>query len=264
MHGNLAWLPTEISDINGEMYLTLRVTDPGLAALFGVSLRANKFLEELQLARDSACEAAVDVKVEELFSCDVSRTSRTKQRSLRARVVQEHSQMLPKTVQIQMELNEDTSADFVLPFEADKRRCVAVRCAPEALEALANGCGGAVGQSERNKKPRYENVPAFRHPEVKYHNARLQPYVRWRDADGKLRYHAHPVEHSADRAVWEDTLRAAGDALHEFYIENNVGADGSESEHSDGVDEEQAEDADVAQQPLDADGGFAEAAIGEP
>jgi hypothetical protein len=252
MHGNIAWIPTCMQTLDGEDYVTLRASDLGLASLVGAGLRANKFLDEVQLARDESCEEALNNVVSELFACDAGATAPTKLRVLRTRVVQEHAAKLPSVVTIRVSTGSHEETDeFVVPFESDKRRCVAIKCNGDALSVVVKGCTQAVGKGDRHKKPRPDVEVSFEYPEVRMHRTRKQPYVIWTDADGKSRYHAVKITFDDDPAVYDERLRNAAEALHEFYTSNHVGghvaAGAALGEH--GSDFEEGGDDDGADMP---------------
>ena len=86
MPQSLAWTPPDamITSVDGHgTFVILHCTDAGLSSLCGVSLRCNKFLDDLLLARNEACDNALEALVATHFTVDTDATSQTKLRALR-------------------------------------------------------------------------------------------------------------------------------------------------------------------------------------
>ena len=217
----LAWIPdsSDIVRIGGADYLSIAFQMGGLAHLcFGDrgALRCNSFLDALIAARNRACEAAVDKVVAEVFGV-ATNYSRTKLRALRLRVLQEYASRLPATVEVQVPMEQER---ITAAFESDKRRRVAVKCDTETLNIIVTGVRESASCALR-KKPRRQDAVRFDFPEVKMHQKREQPYVKWLDADGVCRYRFGRAKPEDDATPQDVHLQQEASELHEFFLANH-------------------------------------------
>lgn len=215
----LVWMPTPaiLSDVDGHgQFVELHTTDCGLSALCGASLRCNKFLDNIKLARDKACDDAINARIATLFGVDSSNAFPPKLRTLRTIVLVEHAASLPTVVMIKL---DRPATEIAVPFEGDKRKRVAVRCDGCVLTYIVEGLGWETCTNNRLKKPRSPNKLHSEHPEVRMNHKRGCAYINYRDADGKMRYHSASVTdaHGEQGEVFIDVARK----LHEFFLENN-------------------------------------------
>ena len=213
MPQSLAWTPPDamITSVDGHgTFVILHCTDAGLSSLCGVSLRCNKFLDDLLLARNEACDNALEALVATHFTVDTDATSQTKLRALRTRFLQEHPAALPHVVEFNVH-----GLQLTTPYESDKRRRVAVQMEGDTLTSIVKAIVQEVGTNDRLKKPRSHNQLHLPYPEVHVNSKRNTLYVKYEDADGRERYHAKKLEDDED-----DVLRTA-EELHAFYLEHN-------------------------------------------
>ena len=136
---------------------------------------------------------------------------------MRLRVLQEHASKLLATSEEQVPMED---AEVTAAFESDKRRRVAVKCDTETLNIIVTGVRESASCALR-KKPRRQDAVRFDFPEVKMHQKRDQPYVKFLDAGGLWRYRfgrGKPEDSAIPRDVH---LHQEAIELHEFFLANH-------------------------------------------
>ena len=93
---------------------------------------------------------------------------------------------------------------------------------------MATQAREGAGRSVARKITKVVDRHVFKYAEIKMNQSRKCPCVRYRDADGMLRYHGVPMPtfDERDPEARREALDAVSETLHTFYLENNNLANG--------------------------------------
>ena len=180
------------------------------ASLCGRPLQKNKVLDDLLIARNKACERAINTarNVEGLPPADRRRPIRDVVADLR----------LPRTVQIDLD-----GVPLDVLFEYTKTPVVAMKIEPGQLQYLVDRVHESDEEGPRGKKRPAADQKRFEFAEVRFSYARDSPFVVYRDTDGKV-HTLHKAPTRSDNPYTADAFeRDAVAWLHTFYVANHVG-----------------------------------------
>ena len=244
LNASLAWVPHAdvMIEVDNEMYIVLSSTDYGFASLCGLPLRANSFLEDLVARRKSACNDAINALLGDYV--DLAHARPYKIRTERARLMSDHADRLPATVEFT--IVGAPGGRMRVKFEADNRKCIAVQASSDILTFIASQSRSCAGTSNARKKLRKVDRRQFKHAEVRMNVRRKTPYVNFTDADGCVRYHSAQVRKydATDPDDEEAAYEEAADALHAFYVANHHGEPVVEAAHDGEPDKDSDDEAD--------------------
>ena len=223
LNASLAWIPHAdlILEVDAEMYIVLSSTDYGFASLCGLALRNNSFIEDLVARRKAACTDAIQSLLGDYV--DIAHARPYKIRTERAKLIAEHADRLPSTVDFT--IVGAPNGRLRVKFETDNRKCIAVQASSDILTFIASQTRAFAGASNARKKLRKSDRRQFKYAEVRMNASRKTPYVNYTDADGYVRYHSAQVrKYDVNDPNDEDNAyEEAAEALHAFYVANHNG-----------------------------------------
>ena len=223
LNSSLAWIPHNdlVVEVDNQTYMVLSTTDHGFASLCGLPLRGNSFLEDLVARRKAACRDAIFSVLSEYV--DIARASPYKIRIERAKLIAEHADRLPATVEFTIVGAPD--GRLRVKLETDNRKCISVQARSDILTFISSQSRACAGASTARKKLRKADRRQFKYAEVRMNASRKTPYVSYRDVDGVARYHSAQVR-KYDANDPEDEQNAydeIAETLHTFYLANHHG-----------------------------------------
>lgn len=230
LNASLAWTPANdiICKLDGDTYVSLQSTDYGLAAICGVPLRNNSFLEDLASRRRLACGVRIDELIREY--ADLNNAKQYKLREERAKLRNSHADRMPATIEIMVD--GAPGGKLLVKFEADDRKSISVQLDGTILTFITDRCRSGAGNSNARKKLRKVDRFQFQYPEIRMNSSRQTPYVNYKDVDGVMRYRSvQPRKFDPDdEGDKEAALNEAAMELHTFYAENHNKGVGDEDD----------------------------------
>jgi hypothetical protein len=217
-----AWVPGDIDalkqDAHGSFVALGAAIDPGFQLFCGVSLKNNQFLQDLLVARNKKSLEAVEEKTRSYYGVDATR-NKSRLFALRKKLIEEHEDELPPVVELALD-GLDTPRK--VRVEIDQRKCVSIEATIANLEFIVERVVDTAGQGNARKKSSAVDRKAFKYPEVHLNHQRDSVCIRYIDADGKARYHSHPLNPKLEGAEFDEAADEAAESLHTFFLANHV------------------------------------------
>ena len=240
-----------------KAFMHFKKNDQDMAKLCGKSLQGSRFVDMLQDARNAEVGTILQSLVAKHDAHQIPLQSMARMKEFRKQV----AAGAPATCTASLSTSESTVALTFL-FETDMKKCASVMVNTQSMDFITNGLRLEPCTPSEKKRKSSE----FKHREVHMSHKRDSAFVRYRDAEG--RWHQRNKKIGVDRdaplEVRHAALRDVGDELYDFFVSNNVHAEGgdedAEEDDDDNVEAESADDVDDAAHDIERESAEGEAA----
>ena len=221
MADECVWSPTAdlVRGTEDNLFLKVRAGSKKVQELCGKSLGFSRWLHDLTMQRNEACNAKLDQAIGELDASQRANSPGMSRRSQHALV------RLPEDVELQVD-----GEPLRVLCTLDHRNVVAVKLDEESINKLVKCIRSSESKGARwAKRPRDEWI-TFKYPQVKWNYERESMYVIYSDDDGvvhrkfKKPFSIRPESDELADAKIEETA----EWLHSFYTDNHKGPIGIE------------------------------------